>query len=268
MINLATILQLTRPLTVFDLETTGGNPDTDRIWQISITRHRPKKDPKRWTRFVNPQMPIPPELIEKMKIHPEKLEKIAQAYPFSYYGPELAKDVMVDTDYAGHNILFDLRVIRREFQRLEIDWDWTKTDARTVCTLRIYQILFPRDLQAAYKEFVDPKGFEGAHDAGVDVRSTEEVLKGQLTRYPEIPRTIPELADYCFPKDVMWVDREGKFVWRHNEACIGFGKYAGTTLKSMVKKDAQYLDWMLKKDFPEDTKELIRKALKGEFPQR
>lgn len=267
MINLATILQLKRPLTVFDLETTGGNPDLDRIWQISITQHFPLREPARRTHFVNPQIPIPPELIERMEIHPGTLEKVSAAPPFSFYGSTIAT-LMTDTDYAGHNILFDLRVIRAEFRRLNIEWDWTRTDSKTVCTLRIYQILFPRDLQAAYREFVNPAGFTGAHDAGVDVQSTEEVLNGQLMKYPEIPRTVPELADYCFPKDPMWVDQQGKLTWRHGEATIGFGKYQGYTLKELVKRDQKYLKWMLDTDFPRDTKEIVQRALEGEFPQK
>lgn len=267
-INLASTLHLVRPLTVFDLETTGGSTETDRIWQISITKHYPKKQPVRWRSFINPGIPISPELINRLKVTPEVLDKVAKAPPFERYGKELATTVLTKTDYAGHNILFDLKVARAEFRRLKINWDWEKTDARVVCTLRIYQILFPRDLQAAYREFVNPAGFEGAHDADIDVRSTEEVLNGQLLKYPAIPRTVPELSDYCYPKDQDWIDRSGKFVWRHNEAHVGFGKYSGTSLQDMVKRYKGYLEWMLEKDFPDDCKAIIQDALEGKFPKR
>lgn len=269
MINLGSILQLTRPLTVFDLETTGNNPDIDRIWQMSITQHYATREPIRWTSYIRPGIPIPPELIERMKIHVDVLTAIEHAPPFSHYASDLVKKVFHDTDYAGHNILFDLRVVRAELNRLKIDWDWTRTDANVICTLRIYQTKNPRDLQAAYKEYVDPTGFEGAHDAGNDVAATEEVLVGQLTRHPEIPRTIPELAKFCFPKDPDWICQTNHLVWRHGEATIGFGKHNGTTLREMVERRRDYLEnFILANNFPADVQEVVRRAIAGEFPAR
>ena len=262
MINLATILHLIRPLFVFDVETTGGNPDTDRIIQIGITRHHPDRAPVSWGTLINPKVPIPPEITEKHHITDAMVEK---APTFKHYAYKMFQQFQ-NCDYAGYNILFDLRTMRAEFQRLEYKWDWSKTDSRAVCSLRIYQIKHPRDLQAAYKEFVDPAGFEGAHDAKTDVRATEEVLAGQLNRYPDIPRTVPELADYCFPKASDWVDAAGKFIWRHREAHFGFGKYHGLSLRSIVQTDKEYLEWILKKDFHEETKTIVRRALDGQYP--
>ncbi|MBS1603593.1 MAG: 3'-5' exonuclease, partial [Bacteroidetes bacterium] len=53
------MLQLTRPLAIIDLETTGVNLGTDRIVEIAIVKIMPdgKKLVKR--KLINPEMPIP-----------------------------------------------------------------------------------------------------------------------------------------------------------------------------------------------------------------
>lgn len=55
-------LNLTRPLAVIDLETTGTNIGTDRIVEICILKVYPdgKKEVK--THRVNPEIPIPAEI--------------------------------------------------------------------------------------------------------------------------------------------------------------------------------------------------------------
>ena len=261
MINLATVLRLTRPLTELDLETTGKNPDEDRIVQINITRHYPDQDPVSWTSYINPRRPMPPETTARNHITDEML---ADAPPFARYAEGLAAK-LADTDYAGYNVAFDLRVLRAEFRRRLIDWDWTKTDACLICSMRLYHLKHPRDLTAAYKEYVDPAGFEDAHDAERDVRATEAVLAGQLARHPDLPRTVAELSDACYPQEPEWVDRSGRIMWRYREAAIGFGKHMNTPLRTMNK---DYLKWMLRSDFAADTKAIVQAALEGRFPKK
>ena len=38
-------------------------------------------------------------------------------------------------------------------------------------------------------------------------------------------------------------------------------------IKDIVKQDRRYLEWILTKDFSDDVKAMIKKALNGEFPQ-
>ena len=54
-------LHLTRPLVVFDLETTGVQITRDRIVEISILKVHPDGLQETRTRRINPGMPIPPE---------------------------------------------------------------------------------------------------------------------------------------------------------------------------------------------------------------
>lgn len=52
-------VQLTRPLVVFDLETTGINTQKDRIIEISMLKVFPNGDEELRTYRVNPTIPIP-----------------------------------------------------------------------------------------------------------------------------------------------------------------------------------------------------------------
>ena len=57
-------LSLTRPLVVFDLETTGINIQRDRIVEISMLKAFPNGDEELRTYRVNPTIPIPREASE------------------------------------------------------------------------------------------------------------------------------------------------------------------------------------------------------------
>jgi DNA polymerase-3 subunit epsilon len=262
--NLATILQLQRPLSVVDTETTGTNPETDRICQIAITIHYPlatdggsSRDPIAWSSLVNPGIPIP---AETTAIHHITDEMVRTARPFRDMAPKLSKS-LTNIDFCGFNVPFDLKMIAAEMKRAGASWSYES--ASIIDAHRIYRILHPRNLSAAYSEFVGAEPPSDAHDAGIDVRMTEEVLAGQLNLHPEIPRDIKALHDYCWPKAADAVDGQRKFKWVNGEACIAFGKFNGAPLRTMEKG---YLKWMMNGDFAADTKRIVEDALSGAYP--
>ena len=53
-------LRITRPLVVFDLETTGIDIGRDRIVEIGVVRLDPDGSRDEWVQRINPEMPIPP----------------------------------------------------------------------------------------------------------------------------------------------------------------------------------------------------------------
>ena len=55
-------LNLSRPLAIFDLETTGIRVSNDRIVEISIIRVEPDNTSQVKTYRVNPEIPIPLEV--------------------------------------------------------------------------------------------------------------------------------------------------------------------------------------------------------------
>lgn len=256
--NLATLLTLTRPLAVLDLETTGTNTEQDRIVQIAITIHYPAKDPVPWKVLVNPGVPIP---AEATAVHHITDAMVKDAHTMKTMAPKLAK-ALSGLDFCGYNVTFDLRMLKAEMVRAGESWSYES--AGIIDAYRIEQLLFPRSLSSMYEKYVGKK-LSDAHDASVDVEATEEVLAGQLRAYDQLPRTVAELNTYCWPKAADAVDAQRKFMWRGGEACIAFGKHTGTPLRQM---DKGYLQWMLNNEFPADTKRIIEDALSGAYPER
>ena len=257
--NLATVLHLERPLAVLDVETTGLNPEQDRIVQIAITIHYPHKDPIPWCGYVNPTIPIPPE---STAVHHITDAMVKDAPTFRTMAPKLAK-ALSGIDFAGYYVHFDLKTIYAEMKRAGQLWEYES--AAIIDAHRIFQILDPRDLTSAHVKFCGSK-FEGAHGAAADVSATEAVLAGQLESHAEIPRDVKALGAYCFPKNPNALDGSGKFAWKNGEAIVAFGKkFNGTPLRLV---DKNYLQWMIANDFPADTKLIAAEAIEGRYPTK
>ena len=72
-------LALDRPIVFFDLETTGIDPENDRIVEISCLRVSPDGQREAKTRLINPERPIPPEATA---IHKITDDDVRDAPPF------------------------------------------------------------------------------------------------------------------------------------------------------------------------------------------
>ncbi|MEE2613912.1 MAG: hypothetical protein VX975_08825, partial [Acidobacteriota bacterium] len=105
-----------------------------------------------------------------------------------------------------------------------------------------------------------------AHDASSDVEATVAVLAAQLNTYPDLPKTVTELHDWLYPVDPNRIDADGKLVWRDGVATVTFGAQAGTSLADLAAGDRSFLEWVLRKDFSDEVKAIVRDALAGRFP--
>ena len=74
---------LSRPLAIFDLETTGPDSSYDRIVEISILKLVPNGEPLHWTRRVNPGIRISPGATA---IHGIRDEDVAQEFLLDLMG--------------------------------------------------------------------------------------------------------------------------------------------------------------------------------------
>ena len=83
-----------------------------------------------------------------------------------------------------------------------------------------------------------------------------------------MPATVDELHDWLDQKDPNWIDADGKIVWRNGTATVSFGIHAGRSLRDLATKDRGFLEWILRKDFSDKVKEIVREALAGQFPGR
>ncbi|MEI6165970.1 MAG: 3'-5' exonuclease [bacterium] len=251
--------QLDRPLAVFDIESTGINPRSDRIIELSIVKLLPPKGLQELRTFiVNPGIPIPPE---SSAIHGITEADVAGKPLFRDLAPEIYR-FLEGCDLAGYNIIrFDIPMLIEEFLRASINF--SMEGRRMVDAQRIYHKREPRDLKAALQHYCGELFLEG-HRAEADALATVRVLEGQFNRYPDLPRTMNELDKYCDLRDPSWVDRDGKLRWVNGEIAINFGKKKGEKLSDLSKRDPNFLRWILKSDFASDTKAIVEKILNGE----
>ncbi|MEA3479460.1 MAG: 3'-5' exonuclease, partial [Bacteroidota bacterium] len=105
-------LNLSRPLAVLDLETTGIRIATDRIIEISIIKVFPDGKEVIMTYRVNPTIPIP---AESTAIHGIRDDDVKDEPTFAQLGKELYQ-FLADCDLAGYNSnRFDIPLLMEEF---------------------------------------------------------------------------------------------------------------------------------------------------------
>ncbi|MCS5489397.1 3'-5' exonuclease [Algoriphagus limi] len=262
-------LELKNPIVFFDLEATGTNIGTDRIVEISLVKLFPDGSRKVYTQMVHPTIPIP---LESSLIH-GIYDKDVKDKP---YFKDIAKDVhqfIGSSDLAGFNVLkYDIPLLVEEFLRSGIDFDLDKRNL--LDAQKIFHLMEKRNLSAAYK-FYCGKKLENAHSAEADTLATVEVFEAQVKRYQGeevedlqgnklgiFENDMKKLHDLVNEK---MVDLAGRFVF--NSAGIevfNFGKHKGKTIEQVLKEEPGYYDWMMRGDFPLDTKrKLTQIKLRG-----
>lgn len=245
-------LQLKKPIIFFDLETTGLNMTHDRIVEISVIKVMPNGDEEHRTRRVNPEMHIPEEATATHHITDDDVK---DEPTFKQIAKSLA-NFFTGCDIAGFNSnRFDIPMLDQEFQRADVDFDFSK--ARFVDVQTIFHKKEPRNLVAAYK-FYCGKDLTAAHSADGDTQATYEVLLAQLDRYPDLPNEIEKLSE--FSSQHRNVDFMGRLIYDDkNREIINFGKYKGQIAEEVLRKDLSFYDWIMKGDFTKNTKDCFTK---------
>ena len=282
-------LNLTKPLVIFDLETTGLDLVNDRIIQISFIKVYPDGKEERGDYLVNPEKPIPSEISALTGISDAD---VANAKTFKQLSSELEAKFK-GCDFAGFNSNhFDIPLLAEEFLRSGIDFDFAK--CRLIDVQTIFHKMERRNLAAAYKFYCGRKMEEdfAAHRADQDTEATYRVLQGELDRYnpltAETPdRALPNDMDYLaeFSKNNNYVDFAGRIIWKEmvdakNETIkdkdgkplmhevFNFGKYKGWDVAEVLKRDPGYYSWMLSSDFTNNTKQVLTRIRLREFNKR
>ena len=142
--------------------------------------------------------------------------------------------------------------------------------ARVIDAYALFVRQEPRSLDDALRFYGVQPGqvTRQAHDARSDVEATVAVLVAQLHTYPDLPRTVDGLHDWLHPSDPNWIDADGKLIWRDGVASVAFGAQAGTSLADLATNNRGFLEWVLRKDFSEKVKAIVRDTLAGQFPVR
>ncbi len=255
-------LQLDRPLAVFDIESTGANRRLDRVIDLAIVKILPDGTRESHSFRVNPERPIPPESTE---IHGIRDDDVKDCPTFKQVAKKVA-ETLADCDLAGYNVSgFDIPLLAEQFLRAGVPFD---VESRRVLDVqRIFHKKVPRDLPAALQYYCGEMHLD-AHDAMGDVEATLRVMTAQLRRYDDLPRDMDGLDAYCHPRDPKWADRTGKLKWDGDDIVLNFGKKQGRKLRDVARDEPSFLEWMLKSDFPRDTKDIVQNALKGKYPEK
>ena len=263
--ELTSHLVLTRPLVCVDLEATGVWPGHDRIVQIAAASIFPDGSVSTWSSLVNPERPIPQAALA---IHGITDEMVTTAPTFARLA-ETVGALLSGCDLTGYNVeRFDRRLLAAEFRRAGVA-DPT-VDALVIDAYTIFVRQEPRSLDAALRFYGVEEGqaHRQAHDASSDVEATVAVLAAQLSTYADLPNTVEALHDWLHPIDPNRIDADGKLVWRDGDATVAFGSQAGTSLADLAANDRSFLEWVLRKDFSDEVKAIVRDALEGRFPVR
>jgi DNA polymerase-3 subunit epsilon len=260
-------LQLDRPLAFIDVETTGLNPYSDRIVELSILKVHPDGTEGYHSRRINPGIPIPPEATA---VHGITDEDVANEPKFGQYAKGI-RNFLEGCDIAGFNVItFDLPFLKAELERAEVDF--FREDRQLVDSMLIYHQKEPREpgkprnLKAAYLRYCG-KELEDAHSAEKDATASAEVLDAMVEEHNDLPKDVSGLCAFCNEVRKNYVDLEGRLIWVEGEVTLNFGSHGGRPLKEIAEEHPDYLLWILRADFPPDVCEIVEKALDGEFPQ-
>jgi DNA polymerase III subunit epsilon len=247
-------LKLERPLALLDLETTGVDPQKDRIVEISVLRFTPPDKRVLRTRRLNPGMPIPPAATA---VHGIVDADVADKAAFLSIAPDLLR-FLDSCDLCGYNLKrFDLRMLYAEFGRAGLTLD---LDGRSIIDpMQIFHHYERRDLAAAVQFYLG-RDHENGHAAKSDVEATAEVLAAMLDRYDDLPRSVDGLHKHFM--DPGAVDLGERFTRVEGEIRFRFGKYRGQPLDEVARSSPDYLKWMLAQDFGSDAKAVVTDALK------
>ncbi len=257
-------LKLTRPLAFFDLETTGLNIGVDRIVEIFILKIMPDgTQVSRPLQRLNPEMPISKVSTD---IHHITDEMVKDEPTFKMVAHDI-NNFLENADLAGYNSnRFDIPMLVDEFLRAGVDFDIR--NRRFVDVQNIFHLMEQRTLDAAYK-FYCGKIHSNSHSAQADTEATYEIFLAQLEKYEgveykdksgnistPVKNDIKALHD--FTNINKCADLAGRIIYNdENLEVFNFGKHKGKLVAEVFKMEPSYYDWMMKGDFPLQTKQVI-----------
>lgn len=258
-------LNLTKPLVIFDLETTGLDMVKDRVIQLSYIKVYTDGREERGNELINPEKHIDDIITQLTGI---TNEDVKDKPTFKQIAKKM-ETVFSGSDIAGFNSnFFDVPLLAEEFLRAGIDFDFSKCRLIDACT--IFKKMERRNLASAYRFYCGRKMEEDfeAHRADQDTEATYRVLMGELDKYApganEDPEKVLEndmqaLADFSKQNDN--VDFAGRIVWADvngkRTEVFNFGKHKGLPVADVLRIDPGYYSWILAGDFTYNTKQVL-----------
>lgn len=233
----------------FDIESTGVDTNNDRIVQLAAFKTDMDFNPITdvFTVLVNPQITIPAGATE---VHGITDEMVADMPLFTAVAPGLF-NFIGNSHLAGYNVTFDILMLMSEFQRCGITFSIkNRMIIDPLVTLRVKE---PRDQSTVYKYYTG-ETLEGAHDAAADILATHRIALEQRKKYEGL-NTPADM--YALSEPENRCDLSGKFKMKDGVPVFNIKPHIGKPISEQIG----FLQWMLGKDFPQDTKDWIEEYL-------
>lgn len=152
---------------VIDVETTGLNPDKNRIVEIALLRVNNGVVTETYESRFHPEGPV-----GKTEIHGISDADVANSPLFSEKASEI-KAFIGERALVAHNAKFDLAFLRAEFSRSTVDLPWLKS----ICTLEASQYYLPGLYRRKLSDCCEEIGIQidNAHSALGDAMATAKL---------------------------------------------------------------------------------------------
>ena len=162
--------EINKMYAIIDIETTGGEFDTESITEIAIIKYNGEKVLDKFSTLINPEKKIDPFVEKLTGINNKMLKNAPKFY-------NIAKRIINITDgcvLVAHNASFDYRVLKTEFRRL--GYNFIK---KTLCTVNLSKKLIPNKDSYSLEKLTKTLGIplKRSHRAFDDTIATFNLFK-------------------------------------------------------------------------------------------
>lgn len=213
-----------------DLETTGLNPNQDRICQLGVILD----DGTEINSLINPEINIPKQVSD---LHGITNELVQDAPKFVDFAARLVDELEAAEVFVAYNYAFDFQFLQNELFKA-VQYELREDSFVFLDPYKIFKTMFPHNLSNAYK-FYTGKEFNEAHNAIHDIRATKEVLIAQQAQYPDLFAQGLKVVEQQTIGDTSILGKW--FRTENSEVRFRQGKHRGETV-AKVHKD--YLKWI------------------------
>ncbi len=162
-------------LAIVDLETTGADPNRDRITEVAILITENGELVEQWSSLVNPGMEIPLRIQELIGITDAM---VADAPDFASLADAIHAR-LADAVFVAHNARFDYNFLRTAFEQLGKPWD-----APVMCSVKFSRALDPEFAKHGLDAIIERNGYtiESRHRALDDARIVWQFMQDARLR--------------------------------------------------------------------------------------
>lgn len=255
--NVKLDFEIKKPITFFDLETTGLDLEQDRIIQMSAIQYQTNGLIKNMKQNFNPEGRIISKEAEAK--HGINNEMLLNEPTFREKAEFIFNEFFLNSDLGGFNIRnFDLPLMTEELKRSDISFDPLRDGAKIIDVYKILTKMEPRTLEASY-QFYTNEILDSAHDANADNIATLKIFNEQIKKY-DFKNPIED-GDFHTKTDKegnVAIDFSGVFIKTTNgKFLFAKGKHKG---EEVSDGNSPYLDWIFNKStFNNNTKFVAKK---------